>query len=99
VTEVNGLASEITGGFTDVAKMGTILKQVNRRFSRSDGSALEFDDLFEYNEELNKYVYTSTGVVTRIRSLKLGLSEIAVGTKEYDEALVNFDLAMKQFGI
>jgi len=99
VTEVNGLASEITGGFTDTAKMGTILKQANRRFSRPDGSALKFDDLFEYNEELNKYVYTSTGMVTRIRSLKLGLSEIAVGTKEYDEALVNFDLAMKQFGI
>jgi len=55
--------------------MNAVLQELRRSYYKDTtekGKIIDFDfsDIFEYNDALNKFVYTQTGIALRVRQLK-----------------------------
>lgn len=98
ISNLQSLSNEINSGFNTPDKMNAILQEIRHSYSKDQtGTDFDFKDIFEYNNELNKFVYTQTGIALRIRQLKTQLQSANTANDAVD-AQRQLDIFMAELG-
>ena len=99
-TEIKNTTSNIKDGFSSFAEANEVLKTMNQKVVKQDQTELQFTDLFEWDKELNKYVYSLNGITTRFEYLKVQLKQAKYeGNQEEIDRITNeMAAALREIG-
>ena len=71
VSGYSNLSQQLTSGFSDFSQMQSIVDDL-----KAAGYDIDFESIFRYSDALHSWVYTQTGILTRIAQLDTQLESI-----------------------